>query len=57
MQASVDFCNDKNLTCTPKNKEEKLTKMWDQTVPIPAMAPKFVRGKTTHKKCCFEIKQ
>ena len=31
----MDFCNAKNLTCTPKNKEEKLTKMWNQTVPIP----------------------
>jgi len=23
---SADFCNAKELTCTPKNKEEKLTK-------------------------------
>ena len=26
-KASMDFCNAKDLTYTPKNKEEKLTKM------------------------------
>ena len=52
-RASVNFCNAKEFDLHIKNKEEKLTKTWDQTVPIPGNGAKFDRGKTAHEKCMF----
>ena len=49
----MDFCNAKTLTYTLKNKEEKLIKMWTQTVPISGNGAKIWSGKTAHEKCMF----
>ena len=49
----MDFCNAKILTYTQKNKEEKLTKTWNQTVPILGNGAKIWSGKIAHKKCMF----
>jgi len=50
------FCNAKNLTCTPKNKKEKLRKIGNQTIPIPYNDAKIWSGKIVYKMCHFEIK-
>ena len=52
-RASVDLCNAKNLTCTPKLKKKSYQKRETKSFPSPATAPKFDRGKTAHKKCMF----
>ena len=50
---SVDFCNFKNLTCTPKTKKKGYQKREIKSFPSPATAPKFDQGKTAHEKCMF----
>ena len=61
--ASVDFYNAKNFDLHAKNKEEKLTNMWNQTVPIPGRGAKIWSGenrawkvyilKSRVKSACF----
>jgi len=55
MQVSVDLRNAKsNLHIN--NIEEKLIKMWDQTVPIPGNDTKLWSRGAAQKKCHFEIR-
>ena len=47
---SVDFYNTKEFDLHTKNKEEKLTKMWNQTVPIPGNGAKIWSGENCARK-------
>ena len=49
-RASVDFCNAKEFDLHAKNKEEKLIKTWNQTVPIPGNGAKIWSGKNRAQK-------
>ena len=49
-KTSVDFCNAKNLTCTPKKQRKKLTKTWNQTILIPDNSAKIWSGENRVRK-------
>ena len=43
-KSKYELLQRQNLTRTPKNKEEKLTNMWNQTVLIPGNGAKIWSG-------------
>ena len=52
-KASVDFLQCLKFDLHNQNKEEKLTKMWNQTVPIPCNGVKIWSGKNHAQKVLF----
>jgi len=52
MQVSVDLCNAKDLTVHQKQRR-KLTKMWNQTIPILGNGAKIWSGKNHAQKVSF----